>query len=114
MAEFNKEFLELFKNRLTQEEKTNEPSIEGFVGGQKHRIPGADMIDQRGHVDYFLTPILEYNPAPDAAIMAYSPQEKAEDKLLLRSLQRGDMGTGANIDKAIQDLINRISGVRRV
>jgi len=46
--------------------------------------------------------------------MAYSPQEKAEDKLLLRSLQRGDMGTGANIDKAIQDLINRISGVRRV
>lgn len=38
--------------------------------------------------------------------------EKDEDKMLLRSLQRGDMGSGRNVDKAIQDLINKINGVR--
>jgi len=37
--------------------------------------------------------------------------EKDEDKMLLRSLQRGEMGSGKNIDKAIQDLINKINGV---
>jgi hypothetical protein len=37
--------------------------------------------------------------------------EKEEDKMLLRSLQRGEMGSGKNIDKAIQDLINKINGV---
>ena len=47
----------------------------------------------------------------DNAQLAYSPQEKEEDKMLLRSLQRGDMGSGPAIDKAIQDIINRISGV---
>ena len=47
----------------------------------------------------------------DNAQLAYSPQERAEDKVLLRSLQRGDMGSGPAIDKAIQDIINRISGV---
>lgn len=112
--EFNKQFLRLYKDRLTQEEKTNEPSLEGFVGGRAHRIPGADMIDQRGSAEYFPTPVFEYNPEPAAGVMAYSPQEKAEDKLLLRSLQRGEMGSGPNIDKAVQDLINRINGVRRV
>lgn len=44
--------------------------------------------------------------------VAYSPQERAEDKMLLRSLQRGELGSGPNIDKAIQDIINRINGVR--
>jgi hypothetical protein len=48
--------------------------------------------------------------APQA--VAYSPQERAEDKMLLRSLQRGELGSGPNIDKAIQDIINRINGVR--
>ena len=47
----------------------------------------------------------------DNAQLAYSPQEKEEDKMLLRSLQRGDMGSGPAIDKAIQDIINRINGV---
>lgn len=96
------------------EEKTNEPSLEGFVGGTTNRIPGADTIDQGSQADYFPTPTFEYNPDPSAGIMAYSPQEKAEDKMLLRSLQRGEMGSGPNIDKAVQDLINRINGVRRV
>jgi hypothetical protein len=49
--------------------------------------------------------------AQDNAQLAYSPQEKAEDKMLLRSLQRGEMGSGPAIDKAIQDIINRINGV---
>lgn len=48
----------------------------------------------------------------DSEMMAYSPQEREEDKMLLRSLQRGEMGSGPNIDKAIQDLIDRINGVR--
>jgi len=47
----------------------------------------------------------------DNAQLAYSPQEKAEDKMLLRSLQRGELGSGPAIDKAIQDIINRINGV---
>ena len=47
----------------------------------------------------------------DNSQLAYSPQEKEEDKMLLRSLQRGDMGSGPAIDKAIQDIINRINGV---
>ena len=46
--------------------------------------------------------------------LAYSPQEKAEDQILLRSLQRGDMGSGPNVDRAIQDLIDRINGVSRM
>ena len=111
-VEFNKEFLKLYKDRMTMEEKTNEPSLEGFVGEPAHRISGADTIDQRGQADHFPTPTFEYNPDPSAGIMAYSPQEKAEDKLLLRSLQRGEMGSGPKIDKAVQDLINRINGVR--
>lgn len=111
--EFNKQFLKLYKDRLTQEEKTNEPIPQDFLGGTEHRIPSADMIDQRGAAEYFPTPVFEYNPEPAAGVMAYSPQEKAEDKLLLRSLQRGEMGSGPNIDKAVQDLINRINGVRR-
>lgn len=49
--------------------------------------------------------------AQDSAQLAYSPQEKAEDKMLLRSLQRGELGSGPAIDKAIQDIINRINGV---
>jgi hypothetical protein len=109
VAEFNKEFLKLYKERMEGEV---EPSLEGFLGGREHRIPGADMIDERKTTDYFPTPVFEYNPDPTAGIMAYSPQEKAEDKLLLRSLQRGDMGSGPNVDKAVQDLINRINGVR--
>lgn len=48
----------------------------------------------------------------EAELISYSPQEKEEDKMLLRSLQRGEMGSGPNIDKAIQDLIDRINGVR--
>ena len=109
MAEFNKEFLKLYKERMKGEVG---PSLDGFLGGHEHRVQGADMIDERGTADYFPTPVFEYNPDPAAGIMAYSPQEKAEDKLLLRSLQRGDMGSGPNVDKAVQDLINRINGVR--
>lgn len=112
MAEFNKEFLKLYKERMEGEAHPVAPAPDEFVGGQNRRIPGADMIDQRGTADYFPTPVFEYNPNPTAGFMAYSPQEKAEDKLLLRSLQRGDMGSGPQVDKAVQDLINRINGVR--
>lgn len=49
--------------------------------------------------------------AGDFNEIAYSPQEKEEDKLLLRALQRGEIGSGPQVDKAIQDLINRINGV---
>jgi len=47
-------------------------------------------------------------------VASYSPQERAEDKMLLRSLQRGDMGRGPNVDKAIQDLIDRINNVNQM
>ena len=47
----------------------------------------------------------------DKAQLAYSPEERAEDKMLLRSLQSGELGSGPGIDKAIQDIINRINGV---
>lgn len=54
-----------------------------------------------------------FSPQPGVGtdFLAYSPQEKEEDKMLLRSLQRGEIGSGPEIDKAIQDIINRISGV---
>jgi hypothetical protein len=39
----------------------------------------------------------------------YTPRERAEDQLLLRSLQKGEMGSGPLIDKAIKDLIQRTS-----
>jgi tRNA G10 N-methylase Trm11 len=39
----------------------------------------------------------------------YTSRERAEDQLLLRSLQKGEMGSGPLIDKAIQDLIQRTS-----
>lgn len=44
----------------------------------------------------------------------YSARDKAEDQMLLRALQRGEMGQGPQIDKAIQDIINRINGVGQV
>lgn len=112
MEEKSQELLKKFTEKVASPDYGELP--EGFLGSPKYRIPFADTIDQRQPIDQFRTPVFEFQMDPNAAIMAYSPQEKAEDKLLLRSLQRGDMGTGANIDKAIQDLINRISGVRRV
>jgi hypothetical protein len=39
----------------------------------------------------------------------YSAQERADDQILLRSLQKGEMGSGPQIDKAIQDIIQRTS-----
>ena len=39
----------------------------------------------------------------------YSNRERTEDQILLRSLQKGEMGSGPLIDKAIQDLIQRTS-----
>jgi hypothetical protein len=39
----------------------------------------------------------------------YSAQERADDQILLRSLQKGEMGTGPQIDKAIQDIMQRTS-----
>jgi hypothetical protein len=45
-------------------------------------------------------------------ISQLSPQERAEQKLLLRSLQKGELGSGPTIDKAIQDIINQLNGVR--
>jgi hypothetical protein len=45
-------------------------------------------------------------------ISQLSPQERAEQKLLLRSLQKGELGSGPAIDKAIQDIINQLNGVR--
>lgn len=107
MPDSSKEFLKRYAEEMPQGEQV-EP---GFLGGEEHRIPGADTINQSPDVDYYHMPVFEYNPQPDAEIMAYSPQEKAEDKMLLRSLQRGEMGSGRNIDKAIQDLINKINGV---
>jgi hypothetical protein len=44
-------------------------------------------------------------------ISQLTPQERAEQKLLLRSLQKGELGSGPAIDKAIQDIINQINGV---
>lgn len=107
MPDSSKQFLQRFTEEIPQREQAKPD----FLGGEEHRIPGADMINQSPDVDYYHMPVFEYNPQPDAEIMAYSPQEKAEDKMLLRSLQRGEMGSGRNIDKAIQDLINKINGV---
>jgi hypothetical protein len=45
-------------------------------------------------------------------ISQLTPQERAEQKLLLKSLQRGELGSGPAIDKAIQDIINQLNGVR--
>lgn len=82
-----------------------------FLGGSEHRIPGADLNNESPKVDYYHMPVFEYNEQPDAEIMAYSARDKAEDKALLRTLQNGELGSGPNIDKAIQKLINRINGV---
>jgi hypothetical protein len=48
---------------------------------------------------------------PGSPEVAYSPQEKAEDQLLLRAIQRGEIGNVPQ--KQIDELINRINGVRR-
>jgi len=42
--------------------------------------------------------------------VAYSPQEKREDQLLLRSIQRGELGPVPQ--EQIDTLINRINGIR--
>lgn len=58
----------------------------------------------------------QYGQAFDA--IAMDPREKARedaiDRMLLNSLQKGEMGQGPLIDKAIQDLIQRTSRVRGV
>lgn len=46
---------------------------------------------------------------PDKAV-AYSPQEKREDQLLLRAIQRGEIGPVPQ--EQIDTLINRINGIR--
>lgn len=40
----------------------------------------------------------------------YSARDKEDDRVLLRALQAGEIGRGPTVDKAIQDIINRISG----
>lgn len=47
---------------------------------------------------------------PGSPEVAYSPQEKAEDQLLLRAIQRGEIGPVPR--KQIDELINRINGIR--
>ena len=42
--------------------------------------------------------------------VAYSPQEKAEDQLLLRAIQRGELGPVPR--QQVDELINRNNGVR--
>lgn len=41
-----------------------------------------------------------------------TPREREDKKILLRSLQRGEIGSGPSIDKAIQDIIDQLNGVR--
>ena len=47
---------------------------------------------------------------PGSFEVAYSPQEKAEDQMLLRAIQRGEIGPVPR--KQIDELINRINGIR--
>lgn len=47
---------------------------------------------------------------PGSSEVAYSPQEKAEDQLLLRAIQRGELGPVPR--QQVDELINRINGVR--
>lgn len=47
---------------------------------------------------------------PGSSEVAYSPQEKAEDQLLLRAIQRGELGPVPR--QQIDELINRINGIR--
>lgn len=49
-------------------------------------------------------------PSEPQEAIAYSPQEKKEDQMLLRSIQRGELGPVPQ--KQIDELINRINGVR--
>ena len=49
-------------------------------------------------------------PAEPQEAVAYSPQEKKEDQMLLRSIQRGELGPVPQ--RQIDELINRINGVR--
>jgi len=53
----------------------------------------------------------QYGQAFDAIAMEppYTARERAEDQIILRSLQKGEMGSGPLIEKAIQDLIQRTS-----
>ena len=41
-----------------------------------------------------------------------TPREREDKKILLRALQRGEIGSGPSIDKAIQDIIDQLNGVR--
>jgi len=49
-------------------------------------------------------------PSEPQEAIAYSPQEKKEDQMLLRAIQRGEIGPVPQ--KQIDELINRINGVR--
>jgi len=49
-------------------------------------------------------------PSEPQEVVAYSPQEKAEDKLLLRAIQRGEIGPVPQ--EQIDTIINRINGIR--
>ena len=49
-------------------------------------------------------------PSEPQEAVAYSPQEKKEDQLLLRAIQRGELGPVPQ--DQIDTLINRINGVR--
>lgn len=53
----------------------------------------------------------QFGQARDAVALdpPYTARERSEDQILLRSLQKGEMGAGPLIDKAIQDLIQRTS-----
>jgi hypothetical protein len=53
----------------------------------------------------------QFGQAADAIAMdpPYTARERAEDQILLRSLQKGEMGSGPLIDKAIQDILQRTS-----
>jgi hypothetical protein len=78
-------------------------------------VPVSDPMGSIGNVgglqnaQFFGGPQYGQTFEPVSMDPPYSAQERADDQILLRSLQKGEMGSGPQIDKAIQDIMQRTS-----
>lgn len=81
------------------------------IGGDKPTEPAQPTREEFNKAkETFKTPI---NPTQlqETIIANYSPQERAEDKMLLRSLIKGEFGSGPNINQQIRNLEIKLYGL---
>ena len=77
--------------------------------GPQHPMASIGNVAGMANAQFFEGPQFGQASSSVAMDSPYSNRERTEDQILLRSLQKGEMGSGPLIDKAIQDLIQRTS-----